>query len=124
MGIERCLLTLDALGIELPIPDERPFAFLITLGEEAVVRPVAVKLLAELRAAGIAADMDYKSRKFGPQVKRSDDLGARYTLILGEGELERGVLGLRDQATKEQRDVPLSEVVAELSRLSQPSDSE
>jgi histidyl-tRNA synthetase len=124
MGIERCLITLDALGIELPLPDERPFAFLITLGEEARVRPTAVKLLAELRAARVAADMDYKSRKFGPQVKRADDLGARYTLILGEGELERGVVGLRNQATKEQRDVPLMEIVAELSRLSHQTDAE
>ena len=117
LGIERCLLVLDALGITPPLEDERPLVFLVTLGEEAKVRPAAVRLLAELRAAGIAADMDYRSRKFGPQAKRADELGARYLLVLGEGELERGVVGLRDQATKEQTDVPLAEVIARLHQL-------
>ena len=117
LGMERCLLVLDALGITLPVEDERPLAFLVTLGDETKVRPAAVKLLAELRAAGIAADMDYRSRKFGPQAKRADELGARYLLVLGDGELERGVIGLRDQSTKEQNDVPLTEVLVALQRL-------
>jgi histidyl-tRNA synthetase len=117
LGMERCLLTLDALGIELPVEDERPLAFLVTLGDEANVRPAAVRLLAELRNAGLAADMDYRSRKFGPQIKRADDLGARYVLVLGDGELERGVVGLRDQATKEQREVPRTDILAELQTL-------
>jgi histidyl-tRNA synthetase len=117
LGMERCLIVLDALGITLPVDDERPLAFLVTLGEEAKVRPVAVKLLAELRAAGVAADMDYRSRKFGQQAKRADELGARYLLVLGDGELERGVVGLRNQTTKEQTDVPLGEVIAQLQQL-------
>lgn len=118
MGMERCLLTLDALGVELPIVAESPLVFLVTLGEESVVRPVAVKLLATLRAAGVASDMDYKSRKFGPQMKRADELGAPYTLILGEDEVAKSIVQLRDQATKEQRAVPLDQIVAELSALS------
>ncbi len=118
LGIERCLLVLDALGITPPLEDERPLAFLVTLGEEAKVRPAAVKILAEIRAAGLAADMDYRSRKFGQQAKRADELGARYLLVLGDGELERGVVGLRDQATKEQTDVPLTEITLRLQQLS------
>jgi len=114
MGVERCLITLEALGVQLPMADARPLAFIVTLGDDKVVRPLAVKLLAELRMAGIAADMDYKSRKFGPQIKRADDLGARYALILGDSEAERGSVQLRDQATKEQREISLSDVVEEL----------
>jgi histidyl-tRNA synthetase len=118
LGMERCLIVLDALGITPPLEDERPLAFVVTLGEEAKVRPAAVKLLADLRAAGVAADMDYRSRKFGQQAKRADELGTRYLLVLGDGELERGVVGLRDQATKEQTDVPIGEIVARLQQLS------
>ena len=117
LGMERCLIVLDALGIVLPLEDERPLAFLVTLGDEAKVRPAAVKLLAELRSAGMAADMDYRSRKFGQQAKRADELGARYLLVLGDGELERGVVGLRDQVTKEQTDVPLAEVIPRMLSL-------
>jgi histidyl-tRNA synthetase len=117
LGIERCLLVLDALGIAPPLEDERPLVFLVTLGDEAKVRPAAVKLLAELRAVGIAADMDYRSRKFGQQAKRADELGARYLLVLGDGELERGVIGLRNQTTKEQNDVPLMEIIPHLQNV-------
>ena len=114
MGMERCLITLEALGIQLPLADSSPDAFIVTLGDEKLVRPLAVKLLAELRQAGLAADMDYKSRKFSPQIKRADDLGARFALILGEDEAARGIVQLRDQATKQQREIPLSEAVAEI----------
>jgi histidyl-tRNA synthetase len=117
MGMERVLITLDALGVELPIEAGRPDAFIITLGDEAIVRPLAVRLLAALRQAGMAADMDYKSRKFGPQIKRADDLGARFALILGDSEAERGVVQLRDQSTKEQREIPIADIVAELRKL-------
>lgn len=114
LGMERCMLVLDTLGIQLPVDDESPLAFIVTLGEEAKVRPAAVRLLAELRAAGISADMDYRFKKFGQQARTADDLGARYLLVLGDGELDRGVVGLRNQTTKDQRDVALTEIVTEL----------
>jgi histidyl-tRNA synthetase len=118
LGIERCLIALEELGIELPVPSESPLAFLITLGDESLVRPVAVQLLADLRRAGFAADMDYKSRKFGAQAKRADELGARYTLILGDEEVQRGIVQLRDQQTKEQREVNRDEIITALQALS------
>jgi histidyl-tRNA synthetase len=121
LGMERCLIALESLGIELPAPTESPFAFIITLGEEAIVRPVAVQLLAELRQSDIAADMDYRSRKFGAQAKRADELGARYTLILGDEETQRGIVQLRDQQTKEQREVERSQIAATLASLSEVS---
>ena len=71
-----------------------------------------------MRAAGIAADISYGSRKFPPQIKQADELGARYAVILGEDEIAKGAAKLRDQATKAQRDIPLTELVAELQALS------
>src|SRR5207237_6109189 len=112
--MERCLITLETLGIDLPLPEERPRVFLVTIGDEATVRPAAVKLLAEIRAAGIAADMSYRGRKLPQQLKQADDLGAAFTLILGEEEVQRGVTSLRDQATKEQREIALTDVITTL----------
>ena len=44
-------------------------------------------------------------------------MGARYAVILGEDELTNGAAKLRDQATKAQRDIPLTELVAELRKI-------
>ena len=79
--------------------------------------PVAVRLLNEIRAAGIVADISYGSRKFPQQIKQADALGARYAVILGEDELTNGAAKLRDQATKAQRDIPLNELIAELQKI-------
>ena len=116
MGIERCLITLDALGIELPLTDESPFVFLVALGDDAVTRPVAARLLNAIRGAGIAADMSYRSRKFPQQIKQADELGARYALIIGEDEIAKGFAKLRDQATKEQSEIPFADLIAALRR--------
>ena len=117
LGMERCLITLETLGIELPVPSESPLAFIIMLGEESVVKPAAVKLLGSLRSAGIAAEMDYRGRNFKKQLKRADELGASYTLLLGDEEAARKVVAIRSQATKEQREVPIGDAAAALLAL-------
>jgi|SRR5579871_1676354 len=118
LGMERCLIALEQLGIALPVEDERPLAFIITAGEDPRVRKTAVMVLAWLREAGLTADMDYTGRKFKAQMKRADDLGARYTLILGENEVVSGVIGLRDQISKEQCNVELTGITQKLLELS------
>lgn len=116
LGTERLLLVLDDMGITLDGEDERLLAFVVTLGNADLTRPAAVKLLQQLRQNGIAADMDYRAGvKFGTQAKRADDLGARFLVILGEDEIAKGVASIRSQATKEQKEVPLEQVVEALS---------
>jgi histidyl-tRNA synthetase len=113
IGTERCLLVLDQLGVQLPLEDERPIAFVAALGEGA--RPVAVRLLHDLRRAGIAADMDYAGRSLKAQMRQADRLGARCALILGEDEIAQGVVSLKPMRDGgEQQAVPLSDIVERL----------
>jgi histidyl-tRNA synthetase len=113
IGTERCLIVLDQLGIELPLEDERPFAFVAALGDAA--RPVAVRLLHNLRRAGIAADMDYAGRSLKAQMRQADRLGAHFVLILGDDEVAQGVVSLKDMmGCSEQGVVPLNEIVDRL----------
>lgn len=114
LGMERCLITLDALGIQLPVEDESPVAFIITLGDETITRPAAVKLLGQLRRAGIAADLDYLGGNFKRQIKRADEAHARFAILVGEAEVPRGVVQIRNQQTKEQREVAVEDVAREL----------
>jgi len=111
LGLERLVLTLDGLGIELPV-DTGITAYVATMGDAA--HAAAVKILSDLRAAGVSADMDYTGRSLKSQMKVADKLGARYAVILGDDEIANGVATVRTMATSEQRSVPLGELAANL----------
>ena len=108
MGLERMLLALDAEGIELPIPNELD-VFIVTFGDE--VKTEAVRIVQELRVNGIQIDKDYQHRKAKGQFKAADRVNAKYVLILGEDELEKGVINVKSMASSEQEEVKINELV-------------
>jgi histidyl-tRNA synthetase len=93
-GIERLLLACDAEGV-LPAPEARVDAFVIDL----VGTPDTAVLLAELRASGLAADRAYGGRSGKKQFTAADRSGARWAVIIGADEMERGVVAVRDLRT-------------------------
>jgi len=107
LGLERLMLTLESLGIELPV-EMGITAFIASMGEKA--HTAAVKLAYELRNKGISVDMDYTGRSLKAQMKIADKLGAKYAIILGEDELARQAATVRNMASSEQRTVSLSEL--------------
>ena len=111
MGIERVL---TALQVQHKLPEEKTglFAMLIALGEKAQNK--GFSLLGDLRAQGMPVSMDLQGRNLKAQLKAANRQNARYALILGEEELERNMLILRDLTLGEQSEVPLAEAVEEL----------
>ncbi|MFO7173891.1 MAG: histidine--tRNA ligase [Bacillota bacterium] len=105
MGMERMLMVLDEMGIPLP-PPPRQDLFFAVLGEAA--RRAALPVVYALRRQGLAVDLDYLGRSLKAQMKYAGRLGARFVAILGESELERGVVVLRDMDQGQQREVPLT----------------
>jgi histidyl-tRNA synthetase len=61
--------------------------------------------------------MDYEGRSLKGQMRRAGKSGARYVLILGEDEMKRGEIQLRDMLTKTQRVLPLDDVVGSMLRI-------
>lgn len=112
-GIERIVLTMQAQGITPP-PAEPPAALVAYLGEAA--KREAIKLVARLRGAGLAAQLPFGDRSLKAQLKSANRLRARYAVILGEEELARGEATLRNLASGEQSAVPLAEVETRLRR--------
>lgn len=84
---------------------DRVDAVVVPLGEAAERR--AGGLLADLRRAGVSADMAYKGN-MKKRLARADTLGARYALILGDDELASGTLQVKSLATGEQASMQLS----------------
>jgi histidyl-tRNA synthetase len=110
-GVERVLLTLAALNVEPPVTRVRP-VFIATLGDAA--RAAGLRVLAQLRDAGIAADTDYLGRSLKAQLKQANRLEAPFVVILGEDEVANGVATLRDMKTSAQEIVSLTELVGRL----------
>jgi histidyl-tRNA synthetase len=89
--------------IDTPEP-ERPTAVIVPLGERA--EAAGQKLLADLRSAGVAADMAYRGN-MKKRLSRANDSGASFALIIGDDELERGEAQLKNLGTGEQLSVRL-----------------
>ena len=107
LSIERLLLALEAEGIEIEEEDSIDL-FIATMGEEA--DRLSVQLINQLRMAGISCDKDYLQRKLKGQMKQADRLNARYTIVLGENELEKQEVEVKNMETGEKTLVSLSEL--------------
>ncbi len=110
-GIERVLLACENLGVAFPHEAARP-VFVVTLGPGA--RVPGLKLLNELRQAGIPAQVDYLGRSMKAQMRAANKANARLAVILGEDEVAQGVVGLKDLDASTQTTVPLGELVTHL----------
>ncbi len=104
-GLERLVLALP----EGTAGDVTVRAFVAAIGDDA--RGDALRLLRELRQAGIAAHMEFEGRSIKAQMKRADRLGARVTLIVGGDELARGEVTVRDMRGSEQRAIPRADAI-------------
>jgi len=100
MGVERVALLLS----------EREFKrscdlFIVTHGEKAQEKAFA--LMCQLQTKGVSVELDYESKSLKSQMRRADKLSARFTLIIGEEELEKGKGQLKSMANGEQQEVIL-----------------
>lgn len=78
---------------------------------------VALSDVALLRQAGYSVEYQLKSQAFGKQLKAATSSGARFSLIYGSEELEKGVVKLRNLADRSELEIPrgrLLEAVREL----------
>jgi len=110
-GLERLLIALEAQGVALPL-DRRPLVWLIAHGDAA--RDFNWKLMQDLRAAGVAADMDPSGRSVKAQFKLADREKASWSIIVGDSELANNSVMLKNLATGEQTNVPRADVIAKL----------
>ncbi|MDT3700259.1 MAG: histidine--tRNA ligase [Thermincola sp.] len=108
LGIERIIATMERQNIEFPGPLKYD-VFIAALGEPA--RETAFKLLYNIRAAGLTADMDVMGRGLKAQMKYANKFATRFALILGDEELSKGVAVIRDMKAAAQEEVPLEKVL-------------
>ena len=106
-GFERLLLSLEQENIDLS-DTVNPDAYLVVAGEEA--KQLGIRLMADLRQAGLAIIFDPEKESFKAQLKAADSAQARFALIIGENEVKAGTVTLKDLQSGEQKEIKLSEV--------------
>jgi histidyl-tRNA synthetase len=114
LGLERALIVLESQGIEIPHQHTLD-VYLVALGEQA--ERESIRILHNLRAAGISAEKDYLNRKMNAKMKSADRYQARFAAILGEDELSRGEVTLKDLAVGQQQTVPIDNLITHLQQL-------
>lgn len=108
MGLERLLMALEAENIEF-IKEEQLDSFIVAVGDKA--EKEAIKIVHELRQHGIQIDKDYQGRKVKAQFKAANRYNARFVLILGDDELEKDIINIREMETGHQEEVKLDKLI-------------
>ena len=105
MGITRVIMAMEKAGIA-PVCAANPRLYIASLGERATVK--ALEITERLRREGYFVECDLVGRSLKAQMKYANKLGADYTLILGDSEIDSGKAQLRDMKNSDQREVELS----------------
>jgi histidyl-tRNA synthetase len=115
-----------ALGIEriVQLLDRKNGFVNLRLGVEVLVSPVsesvkstAIEVAQSLRKSGISTTLDLLGRGLSKQLNFADRKGIRKVIIVGEKELKKGCVTLRDMATGDQKKVKIDELPSLLAPL-------
>ncbi|MDQ7793086.1 MAG: histidine--tRNA ligase [bacterium] len=101
MGLERVLDLAKTQG-----RSTRPDLFLAAADEEA--RPRVFALAVEARRAGLATHFDFGGRSLKAQMKAASRLGVRFSVVLGQRELETGVAVLKNMDSGAESEAPIA----------------
>ncbi|KXZ39436.1 histidyl-tRNA synthetase [Alkalithermobacter thermoalcaliphilus JW-YL-7 = DSM 7308] len=113
MGVERLLLTLENNNIQIPNENTLDI-FVVTLGERA--EQESFKILSKLRQNDISCDKDHLARSLKAQFKYSDKVNAKFTVVIGDDEIEKNVVQLKDMSTSQQYEIKLNNLCEELKK--------
>jgi histidyl-tRNA synthetase len=105
IGIERLIMVMEAQGCEFP-GGESCDVYIGSMGAEANI--AALKLATELRRGGIKALCDTMDRSVKAQMKYADKLGAKYSCIVGENELQDAKVRIKNMQTGESTEAGLT----------------
>ena len=102
------------MAVEKP---KGPLLYIAPLGENARVK--ALSIVSALRKSGIVAECDIVGRSLKAQMKYADKIGAAYTLMLGDSEIETGKANLKRMSDSTQCEVALDGIEGYLKSLSE-----
>ncbi len=110
MGIERLLMLMDKQGIEIPQPSTCDL-YVAVMGDKASLK--SFEIIKAVRSCGLIAETDVVGRGLRAQMKYADKIGAKYSMVLGDNEIEQGKAVIKNMTSGEQTEVVLDDTFAE-----------
>ncbi|MDO9578247.1 MAG: histidine--tRNA ligase [Candidatus Cloacimonadales bacterium] len=107
-GFERLLLSMETEGVSFG-EEPKPNVFIVAIGEKA--KQLTAKLLFDLRTNGIKAEYNPDKESLKAQMKAADKEKTRFTLILGEDEIAKNSIILKEMISGEQQEIPREKLV-------------
>ena len=106
MGIERILLLMEKLGCDYLTPKKCDIYF-ATMGDAALAK--VMELVKGLREYGYCAEYDLMGRGVKAQMKYANKIGAAYTMVIGDNELNEGRARLKEMETGHEKELKLDD---------------
>lgn len=114
IGLDRILAALvDAGKIE---NDLTPTKVLVTIFDDKFI-PRSIEVANSLREAGISTEIYLESKKLKQQFAYADKLKIPFVLIIGEDEISRGTVSMKDMKTGNQKEISLDAFIEEMKIL-------
>ena len=112
-GLER--LTLNLKRSEVSVPEEpKPRYLVANVGDDA--RIAALELSVRLRRAGVGVILGSGTRGLRGQMRQANALEIPFALILGDDEIEKGEVMVRDMESSAQESRPVAEFIEEVTK--------
>lgn len=113
-GIERLLMVLDEQNLGFGI---KPSCDVFVANADEKSNLLATKLVADLRKIGFSAEKDITGKALKAQMKYADKISAKFTIVIGENEINTGNCVVKNMITGEKTDILISEIAETLMNL-------
>ena len=113
LGKERLLILMEQNDIVVDDPNV-PDISVSFIGDKA--RLYALDLVHKLRAGGVSAIIDTLNRNLKGQMKYANKLNARYSVVIGENEIEKGIVTLKNMYSGEQKEISAIDITKEIEK--------
>jgi histidyl-tRNA synthetase len=113
IGEDRLVLAVQAAGSDKSANAGSSLAVFIAWMGDAALAP-ASGLARELRQAGLRVEMGYEPVKLKKSLGLASKLGARFAVIIGEGELASGRYQVKDMAAGQQQEIERDQIASYL----------
>lgn len=113
LGKERLLILMEQNDIIVDDPNV-PDISVSFIGDKA--RLYALDLVHKLRAGGVSAIIDTLNRNLKGQMKYANKLNARYSVVIGDNEIEKGIVTLKNMHSGEQKEISAIDITKEIEK--------